>query len=133
MIKIDFTPLQNIQSVAAEQITDNPAASVLNSEVKERRQIRGAYRQYQENSQKAEQAKIRILKGVKSGMPAAELLKEAAECIGLLTGDKSFFNQVETDIQLLEELQEGTQPTMPELKHRLELMKRCIENELKKL
>ena len=90
--------------------------------------MQAVYRTYQMNTRKAEKLKIDILKDLKSGMPAGELLLTAVQCISLLTADAAFYEEVAADMNILQ----GTFAYTPQEKeHRLQLMKRCIDEKLK--
>ena len=48
------------------------------------------YREYQENTRKSEAAQAAILKGIQAGANPYRLLITACECIGHMTGNRSF-------------------------------------------
>lgn len=133
-MKIDLSKLHELYKPQAAQDSRPAAAGVLNTEQQERQQMRNTLREYQENTRKAEQLKITICKGMKCGTPPGELFLDAVQCIGLLTGDGAFYEQVAADAAIMQGLQNGTDAAaVTDRQHRLHLMKRCIEDELEKL
>lgn len=52
----------------------------------------------QENIQRAGMLRAEILKGVRNGESPTALFLKAAECIGLMTGDRIFYDQIKADV-----------------------------------
>ena len=133
-MKIDFTKMHELYRPQVAQVFRPAAATALDKEQQERQQLRNTLREYQENTRQAEQLKVSICKGMKCGTPPDELLLDAVRCIGLLTGDGAFYEQVAADAAIVQDLQNGTEAAaVADKQHRLHLMKRCIDAELEKL
>jgi len=133
-MKLDFTALNNLYTEKTEAEILPAVSCSLESIQRERQQLQNINRIYQENIKAVELQKADILKGIKCGKPNGDLLLAAVQCISALTNDDTFYRQVAEDIEIMQWLQTGDgKPAVQDMKHRLELMKRCIENELQKL
>lgn len=73
-----------------QEKTENALAEEVKQKMAED-QTAAVYRKYQENIKKSEVLKGKILLGAMHGENVHKLLLQAAECIGLLTGDNSVY------------------------------------------
>ena len=55
------------------------------------RRMAGAYKEYQGAIRKSGELRTQIIKGIQAGESPSSLLLTAIECIGLMTGDSTFF------------------------------------------
>ena len=114
---IDFTKLNSIYGTTTVQ---KPGGVVVTS-----------FRKVNDHITAAESLKVTILKGMKCGESTERLLLDAARCIGLLTNDDSFHEQIAGDLELRHQLENGSLAYITmDTQHRLHLMKRCIEETL---
>lgn len=60
-----------------------------------------AYRSYQDNIRRSGSLRTDILKGARAGDPVQLLFLKAVECIGCMTGDKLFTEQVKKDLKTI--------------------------------
>ena len=131
-MELDFSVLEKLNT-KKEQPKANSARmnSVLFAEQQERQQIRDAYKELQQNIKRSEMLRSEILKGAKGGRSASELLVMAADCISLMTNQPDFSKQLQDDLKLLDAItSDGDSELLPDRKHRLHLIKRCVEQAL---
>ena len=129
---IDFKKLNSIYGTTTVQKPGGVVVTSLNTIQQERHQARDTFRETNDNIKAAESLKVTILKGTKCGESAELLLLDAARCIGHLTSDDEFCEQIAEDLALRHQLETGMPAYISmETQHRLHLMKRCIEDALR--
>lgn len=85
--------------------TQKPAEEIalikLNREQEDHNRTLEAYRSYQDNIRRSGSLRADILKGARAGDPIQILLLKAVKCIGYMTGDKLFYEQVQKDLKTI--------------------------------
>lgn len=85
--------------------TDREPKTRLQREAERQRQTQQKYiegiREQSEARRRAGELRKKILIGVRSGENIADLFLTASECISLMTGDNTFYRQIEADIKTI--------------------------------
>lgn len=83
------------------QQTEETAFISLKRQQEEHNRLRKAYSDYQENIKKAGSIRSEILKGVRTGEDIHTLFLKAVKCISCMTGEKLFYEQIESDLKAI--------------------------------
>lgn len=82
-----------------ERELSKTAENALLQDQHERQVVRAAFKEYQENIKRSGTLRSEILKGAQAGDDPTELLLKAAECIGRMTGDNMYHEQVRRAVE----------------------------------
>ena len=72
---------------------EKPVNAVLTAHIERERRNREAYKEIAENIKASERLRCKINKDFIAGVDHELILKDAIECISLMTGDTVFYNQ----------------------------------------
>lgn len=103
-------------------------ANLLTQYQREQREFdraREVYRDYQDNIKVSEILRGEILKGVNTGQPIEPLFLKACEIVSKMTGDRSFYSQIEETLIAI--YGEGMQATAP-LQLKLDAIYKRLDN-----
>ncbi len=97
--QVNFQPEK--QPTAPESQLNSVATAKLNVEKENQRKLNEMYGSYSENRAKASVYIAQLLKGARAGEAPVRLLLTACKCIGAMTGEKAFLEQIEGDIKAI--------------------------------
>lgn len=82
---------KSIQEPQEEEIKEY--SPILTAHIERDKKSRALYFEMADNIKESEKLRSRITKDIKAARPKEDILLMAIECIGLMTGDKVFYNQ----------------------------------------
>lgn len=92
-------PTETAQEAPRGQAVEGLAKVRLLREQEDHKKTLELYRSYQTNIRRSGQLRTDIIKGVRAGEAPLALLLKAVECVACMTGERSFYEQVEADLK----------------------------------